>query len=210
MEKHSPKFQTAVIAGAALLAVLLAFAAAMPVILLIQTENNTKKKIYDPETEGEVLRLHIIANSDGAEDQRVKLAVRDAVLGYEREKEALLGTDDARRAESELLSDGAGLLDTVRSVLRAEGCDYDAQLVLGDFDFPDREYDGELYPAGNYRALRIILGKGEGRNWWCILFPPLCIIRTETPAKTAEPEPAYPIRFESLFVRLFGSVFGGK
>lgn len=210
MEKHSPKFQTAVIAGAALLAVLLAFAAAMPVILLIQTENNTKKKTYDPETEGEVLRLHIIANSDGAEDQRVKLAVRDAVLGYEREKEALLGTDDARRAESELLSDGAGLLDTVRSVLRAEGCDYDAQLVLGDFDFPDREYDGELYPAGNYRALRIILGKGEGRNWWCILFPPLCIIRTETPAQTAEPEPAYPIRFESLFVRLFGSVFGGK
>lgn len=175
--------------------------------------------LYDPERDGEVLRLHIIANSDSSEDQRIKLAVRNAVLEYERARGSEGGRDAAERA---LLDGGAELLDTVRSVLRREGAGYDAQLMLGVFDFPDREYDGRLYPAGEYRALRILLGDGVGKNWWCILFPPLCMICTgeqtingDADARTgdeardeAEARGETAVRFDSLLVRLFNKLMG--
>lgn len=183
--------------------------------------------LYDPERDGEVIRLHIVANSDSSEDQRVKLLVRDAVLALAHLNDDVLHPQNAAAAELLLKNAGMTLLDTVRSTLEREGAGYDAQLILGDFDFPDREYGGKLYPAGKYRALRILLGQAEGKNWWCILFPPLCIIKAEerTVANGTE-QGAYAdeaaggncsnaqrdgtVRFESLFVRLFNRVFYGE
>ena len=123
-----------------------------------------------------VLRLHILANSDSAEDQRVKLAVRDAVL------QTLPACDSAAEAEAYLRLHGGEILELTERTLRENGFDYGAQLLLGKSDFPDRAYAGTVYPAGEYEALRIVLGAGGGQNWWCVLFPPLCII-------TAEQEP---------------------
>ena len=105
---------------------------------------------------------------------------------------------------------GAELLQVVRNTLTSLNAGYDAQLELGEFPFPDRTYGGTLYPAGNYRALRILLGGASGRNWWCILFPPLCVIDFDG-ENEAEDQPAVqaePIRFESLFIKLIRRVFG--
>ena len=117
-----------------------------------------------------VLRLHILANSDSAEDQRVKLLVRDALV---RE---FAPADSLEEAEEVLLGDGGGVLETVNRVLQEQGCAYGALLRFGVMEFPDKTYGGTTYPAGKYEALRVELGNASGQNWWCVLFPPLCLV----------------------------------
>ncbi len=123
--------------------------------------------------EADILRLHILANSDSAADQRVKLLVRDAVL------QILPACNSAAEAEAYLLTHGQEVLALAERTLRENGFDYGAQLLLGKCEFPDRSYGCVTYPAGEYEALRIVLGSGGGQNWWCVLFPPLCIVTTE-------------------------------
>lgn len=121
----------------------------------------------------DILRLHILANSDSIEDQRVKLLVRDALL------QTMPACDSAAETEAYLLDHGAEVLATAERILRENGFSYGAQLLLGKCMFPDRTYDGVTYPAGEYEALRVVLGRGAGQNWWCVLFPPLCIVTLE-------------------------------
>ena len=172
----------------------IALMAVMPLIKL-----NGVSKTADPD---EVLRLHIIANSDSEKAQQIKLLVRDAVLEYERTTSTALAVTDVNDAEIQLKANGQDLLNTVRTVLNENEAPYDAQLVIGDFDFPDRVYGDKVYPSGVYRAVRILLGDAEGKNWWCVMFPPLCIVD----AKDAEIESSEPIRFESLVVRAFNFI----
>lgn len=150
-----------------------------------------------------IFRLHIIANSNSAEDQEVKLEVRDAVLEYEAEN---LDAVSAAKTREELMTHGAELLEIIEGVLRSNGFDYGAQMLVGTFPFPDREYNGVLYPAGDYDAFRVILGDGAGENWWCVMFPPLCILKSDN-GKIDTDET---IEFESVFVKLFKLLFGGK
>lgn len=150
-----------------------------------------------------IFRLHIIANSNSAEDQAVKLKVRDAVLEYEAEN---LDAVSAAKTREELITHGAELLEIIEGVLRSNGFDYGAQMLVGTFPFPDREYNGVLYPAGDYDAFRVILGDGAGENWWCVMFPPLCILKSDN-GKIDTDET---IEFESVFVKLFKLLFGGK
>lgn len=123
-----------------------------------------------PEEFQEILRLHVVANSDSEEDQRVKLLVRDALLARFSPAHSL------REAEELLLLGGEDVYAAVQEVLAAEGCAYGAQLRFGVMDFPDRDYGGVRYPAGAYEALRVELGGAVGQNWWCVLFPPLCLV----------------------------------
>ena len=118
----------------------------------------------------EVLRLHILANSDSAEDQRVKLLVRDVLI------KEFAPAGSLQEAEEVLLNDGGGVLETVNRVLKEQGCGYGAQLRLGVMDFPEKQYGDMTYPAGKYEALRVELGNAAGQNWWCVLFPPLCLV----------------------------------
>lgn len=150
-----------------------------------------------------IFRLHIIANSNSAEDQAVKLEVRDAVLEYEAEN---LDAVSAAKTREELMAHGAELLEIIEGVLRSNGFDYGAQMLVGTFPFPDRKYNGVLYPAGDYDAFRVILGDGAGENWWCVMFPPLCILKSDN-GKIDTDET---IEFESVFVKLFKLLFGGK
>lgn len=204
MKRPDKTFGMTVLACAAMLTVLFAAAAVIPCAAAITEALNKEKEaaVYDPLADGSVLRLHVVANSDAERDQRIKLAVRDAVLDYER---AAGTASSSFAAESALLKDGSGLLKAVEAELREQGADYGAQLILGDFDFPDREYGGVLYPAGSYRALRILLGDAKGRNWWCILFPPLCLSETDGEAQAEEQTP---VHFESLFVKLWRLLTG--
>lgn len=122
---------------------------------------------------GKLLRLHVVANSDSDADQALKLEVRDAVLdcaaGY------LENVSDVRAAEQVLGAHLAELAGAGQAVVREKGYDYAVRASLGTSHFPTKTYDGFALPAGDYRALRVTIGAGEGRNWWCVVFPALCV-----------------------------------
>lgn len=147
------------------------------------------------------LRLHIVANSNSAEDQRHKLLVRDALLGAYSE---LLGGRDAAQAAyfAEFLSDDIAL--TAQKTLRAAGDTHGVSVGVTDMYFDTRTYeDGVTLPAGTYTALRVVIGEGQGQNWWCVMYPPLCIpVATEKQAadveaqiRTLSGEPCYQAKF---------------
>ena len=130
-----------------------------------------------------VVRLHILANSDSEEDQALKLQVRDAVL--ERAEEILERAHDRSAAEEDLREALPELREIALETVAAQGYDYDVTAELADTAFPTREYDGFTLPAGEYLALRLVIGAGEGHNWWCVVFPPLCAQTTTDVAQTA-------------------------
>ena len=119
-----------------------------------------------------VVRLHVLANSDGEEDQALKLLVRDRVLA--QATELLTQAKDRTEAETLLREELPELEALAVRELRANGCAYPVTAELTDTEFPTREYDGFTLPAGEYLALRVVIGEGAGRNWWCVVFPPLC------------------------------------
>ena len=119
-----------------------------------------------------VIRLHVLANSDAPEDQSLKLLVRDRLLTdaaplAERAR-------DRREMEALLRERLPALADAARDALSSNGSTYPVTLELRETEFPTRYYDGFALPAGRYLALRAVIGDGAGRNWWCVVFPPLC------------------------------------
>lgn len=122
---------------------------------------------------GEVVRLHILANSDNEEDQRVKLLVRDALL--ERGGELFSGEVSKENAEKCLAENADSLKETALSVLRDNGFDYGVDIRLVEEYFTTRTYGDYTLPAGRYSAIKVLLGNAEGHNWWCVMFPPLCL-----------------------------------
>jgi stage II sporulation protein R len=142
------------------------------------------------------LRLHIIANSDSEDDQRIKMDVRDAVLlATEKGIESCGSEEEAEEYISENLEI---IVETANAVLEENGVDYRAHAEIGTYHFPDRTYQDVTYPEGDYRALRIILGEGEGKNWWCVMFPPLCI------SEITEEDTEYTSFFAELWEEWFG------
>ncbi len=139
-----------------------------------------------------LVRLHILANSDRAVDQAIKTRVRDAFLVETRrlflnirEPEEAIRVARSRRKELGAL---AG------RVIQASGGKYGARVEVGVFPFPARTYPFGTLPAGQYQAVKVILGRGEGHNWWCVLFPPLCFMAPETA------KPAGPVHLRLLFL----------
>lgn len=131
-----------------------------------------------------VVRLHVIANSDSDSDQALKLQVRDAVLA--QATPLLAGTGSRQEAENALADHLEELAQAGADVLAREGCGDPVTVTLSDQWFPTKVYDGFSLPAGNYRALRVVIGEGAGQNWWCVVFPPLCLASvTEEVAATA-------------------------
>lgn len=121
----------------------------------------------------DVVRLHILANSDSKEDQQVKLKVRDALL----DKNTLLLTEGVNTENAPIYFESSKeeLLQTVQDTLAENGFSYDAVITLEKEYFETREYGDLIFPAGEYTALKVVLGEGEGHNWWCVMFPPLCV-----------------------------------
>ncbi|WP_298017455.1 stage II sporulation protein R [uncultured Dysosmobacter sp.] len=119
-----------------------------------------------------VVRLHVLANSDSEEDQALKLQVRDVVL--ERATELLKQSADREEAEALLREDLAELERIAETEIRSCGYAYPVAVELTAAEFPTKEYDGFTLPAGEYLALRVLIGEAKGQNWWCVVFPPLC------------------------------------
>ena len=125
------------------------------------------------ELAGQVIRLHVLANSDSQADQELKLAVRDRVL---EQAEDLYPEDATLEQAREILQDNLDELAAAgQQVVDEAGKDYPVTAQLEECWFPTKEYDGFALPAGNYTALRVVIGEGEGQNWWCVAFPPLCL-----------------------------------
>ncbi|HHY40438.1 MAG TPA: stage II sporulation protein R [Syntrophaceticus sp.] len=119
-----------------------------------------------------VVRFHVIANSDSSADQELKLAVRDEVLAYLRPE--LENVQDKETAAQIIQSRLSQIEEVAEGVLCSQGCSDQVKAYYGVFDFPARTYGEKTFPEGKYEALRIVLGAGGGKNWWCCLFPPLC------------------------------------
>ena len=135
------------------------------------------------ELSDKVVRLHVLANSDSEEDQALKLKVRDRILACA--EPMLAGAADRREAEA-LLRDRVPELELAAAQeIRDDGYDYAVTVRLEDTMFPTREYDGFTLPAGKYLALRAVIGAGEGQNWWCVVFPPLCAAAAAEVPETA-------------------------
>jgi len=128
----------------------------------------------------EVLRLHVIANSDSALDQRAKLYVRDKLL--QAGADPFDGSIDAASAEAEITPRLTELEACAQAALGEFGLDYPVRVTVGEAYFNTRTYEeaGITLPAGKYRALRVSLGEGAGENWWCVMFPPLCLPAAST------------------------------
>ena len=120
-----------------------------------------------------VLRLHILANSDSAADQSLKLKVRDKVL--EITKEEFARSDSIDEAIKVASSDIDKITAAASEVIKEEGFDYTVNTAVGKEFFTNREYDDFTLPAGVYNSLTVRIGEAKGHNWWCVLFPGVCI-----------------------------------
>lgn len=126
----------------------------------------------------ELIRLHVVANSDSEADQAIKLRVRDAVTEYLQI--AMADIADVQQAKTYLQDNLPKLQSLANQVLIAAGVEPDAVVTLTKEAFDTRFYDTFRLPAGVYESLRIVIGEGEGKNWWCVVFPSLCLPATSS------------------------------
>lgn len=120
-----------------------------------------------------VLRLHVIAASDTLRDQQVKLQLRDELL--KKGSEVFSGSKSKTEAQAKIISSLPQLQQAANSFLKNNGYPFTATVSLEKSWFPTKKYDTFTLPAGYYDALKVIIGKGEGQNWWCVMFPALCL-----------------------------------
>lgn len=120
-----------------------------------------------------VLRLHVLANSDTAEDQELKLYVRNRIL---TESAGMLDDVTAREEAEQVVAQNLPRLEAAAAdEIRQRGYDYSVGVGLETIYFPTRRYEQVTLPAGTYNALRVTIGQAEGKNWWCVMFPPMCL-----------------------------------
>ncbi len=122
-----------------------------------------------------VFRLHVIANSDSSNDQSLKLIVRDKVLDY---MNSLVDTNVSSKEEiMRIVSDNLEMFKSIaQDTVYDNGYDYPVNVEIGNFSFPTKTYGDISLPAGYYDALRVSIGEANGKNWWCVMFPPLCFV----------------------------------
>lgn len=155
----------------------------------------------------DLIRLHVVAASDTQEDQQIKLQVRDALMEYLQQH--MPKPEDVEAAKETLKGMLSQLEETANAALSAAGVTDQAKVTLTTEEFPIRHYDTFSLPAGIYESLRVTIGEGQGKNWWCVVFPSLCMpATTEGFADTAagagfsdslsgalQGQPGYEIRF---------------
>lgn len=137
-------------------------------ILMAAVPTDADAEIYD-----DTLRLHILAASDSAEDQDLKIAVRDAILlEYGERLSSYSGLESALEAVEALLPE---IERCARECIRAQGFDYSVTAELTVEEYDTRDYGELSLPRGRYNSLVVKIGEGEGRNWWCVMYPPMCL-----------------------------------
>ncbi|KJS48285.1 stage II sporulation protein R [Desulfosporosinus sp. BICA1-9] len=149
------------------------FSASTNAVKAYKTNESMDEISFTP-TPDELIRFHVLANSDSERDQELKHAVRDAILKEVSPRLAVSQSLDESRDILKQLS--TEMEDIGRTVARDWGKNYSVRTEYGRFSFPTKSYGSLVLPAGQYEALRVVIGEGKGSNWWCVLFPPLCFI----------------------------------
>lgn len=133
-----------------------------------------KEKNYQKEIAEKVIRFHVLANSNSDEDQQLKLEVKDEMAGY---MAGLLENSDSAEETKEILNDNLwAIQEEAGQIIRQKGYSYPVAVELKKTWFPVKQYGDCTFPAGDYEALRILIGDAGGKNWWCVLYPNLCYI----------------------------------
>lgn len=143
-----------------------------------------KSPITEAYNRNNLIRLHVIANSDSVVDQNVKLKIRDRILEFT--EGLLLNVEDTAEAEVILKSNLDRIVAVTRDELGRNHKDLEVRAEYGRFIFPERLYPFGVLGAGEYKSIRVIIGKGKGRNWWCVLYPPLCLLSPDAPSFKGE------------------------
>ena len=157
------------------------------------------------EIRSDVLRLHVIANSDTSVDQNLKLRLRDYIL--QEGKDIFNGSVNVENAVEKIEPVLPELEKSAKAFVNQAGFDYDVKISLSNEYFTTRTYETVTLPAGKYLALRVVIGSGEGHNWWCVMFPPMCVpaadkkdeienVFSEKEIKLVERKPKYEPRFK--------------
>lgn len=182
-------------------------------LIIFTAKENQSSVAYNPKN---LVRFHVIANSDLPEDQTIKGELRDVLL---KEFGESLGQVTEKDELDKLLNDDLSKIETIaKDYLKTRGVEEKVKVEYGVFPFPVKGYGPLILPAGDYEALRVVIGEGQGSNWWCVLFPPLCFVNiTEGvpdeeslakilgSAKVTEKEAApKQIKFKFKLLELFG------
>ena len=155
----------------------------------------------------DVLRLHVIANSDSSVDQNLKLRLRDHIL--QEGKDIFDGSVNVENAVQKIEPRIGELEKSAESFVKSAGFDYKVKIALSEEYFTTRTYETVTLPAGKYLALRVVIGSGSGHNWWCVMFPPMCVpaadkkdeienVFTDDEIKLVESKPKYEPRFKII------------
>ncbi|WNR44620.1 stage II sporulation protein R [Paenibacillus roseipurpureus] len=147
---------------------------ALILMMMCWESNRTNAAVISPTIPEESIRLRILANSDSAQDQALKREIRDAIIA--RMQEWVVGPHTLDEARAVVKSHLPEFNVLVGDMIAARGFTYSHTVELGIVPFPTKMYGNDVYPAGDYEALRVVIGSGEGQNWWCVLFPPLCFV----------------------------------
>ena len=156
----------------------------------------------------DLIRFHVLANSDLKKDQDIKLKVKDRVL-----KEItpfLRESKNIQETRKIIKNSQSNIIKIAEKILKENGENYGVATTLGSFPFPAKYYGRFSLPPGEYEAFRIVLGEGKGSNWWCVMFPPLCFINVEREEETQEiqeEESTQPIKIRWKFLELIQSLF---
>ena len=165
-----------------------------------------------------MLRMHVIANSDSEEDQQLKLKVRDAVLSAG--KEIFDGSITSSEAQEKITPHIDYLENVALDTIKNEGFDYGVEITVENEYFNTRTYDNIVtLPAGYYNAIKVIIGEGKGQNWWCVMFPPICLptavaeceisdVLTEDETEIVTETEKYKFKFK--IVEFFEEIFNNK
>ncbi len=141
-------------------------------------------KAHCDNIEKKVLRLHVIANSDTQEDQELKLKVRDRIINYSGD--IFVDATDKKSAEKLTKDNLSEIKKIAQEEVLKNGYNYPVEVELKNTHFNTRVYNEVTLPAGNYDALRVIIGDGNGKNWWCVMFPPMCLPAAEEKSELSE------------------------
>lgn len=153
------------------------------------------------EIAGKIIRFHVLANSDTEEDQKLKLEVRDAIGAFMQPRLSdVTDIENSRQIVRESIPD---IEQKAEEVISEKGYTYTVSARLSNIDFPEKTYGPYTFQAGNYEALEVVIGKGEGHNWWCVMYPNLCFFNSTYEVVDEEAEKSLeriltPEEYESL------------
>lgn len=141
---------------------------------IIGQGNEENNELAYEDIVNEIIRFHVIANSDSEEDQNLKLKVRDRVIEYVSDK--LKDCKDLSEAREFIVNNKSTIESIAKDTIIENGYSYEVTSMLSRENFPDKVYGDLVFPQGEYEAYRILIGEAKGQNWWCVMFPPLCFV----------------------------------